>query len=280
MLTWIAVFFTAIALLLGLAVYIISQRNSGQTSSQIGKKIAPVIGVLALLVCLYFVPWGKIFSSGGSSGREQSYHSQTKVPAEVALPIICGCESNNGNLGGKHFDNNGNVVRNVNDPDDPTNVDVGACQINLKYQAEIIKETGLDPEIEAENMEIATLIYQRLGDKPWKATRSCWAPKLGALTSRKEFEITVTAPPKSEDWGEEVEIPKGFSFEAWSKEGHLAKNDKGEVLTYDPSKADYFSGQEDRNRHFRGATERLSFRSKTEKPVEVSVKYFPARYLP
>ncbi len=92
----------------------------------------------------------------------------TKPPP--ALPEefeqIAFCES-----GGKHFDENGKVVRGSN-PDD-----IGKYQINEKFWGEGAKKLGYDIYTEEGNEAMALELYNRYHTKPWKWSKKCWDSK-------------------------------------------------------------------------------------------------------
>ena len=80
------------------------------------------------------------------------------------LVKICTCES-----GLKHFDSDGNVLRGEINP-----LDIGICQINLKYHEAQAKKLGYDLFIEQDNIAYANWLYQQQGTTPWKWSASCW----------------------------------------------------------------------------------------------------------
>ena len=80
------------------------------------------------------------------------------------LKKIAFCESS-----GKHFDENGNVVRGKHNPND-----VGKYQINTMYWGEDAKKLGHDLLTEEGNEAMALVLYEKQGTRPWTWSRACW----------------------------------------------------------------------------------------------------------
>jgi hypothetical protein len=200
------------------------------------------------------------------------------LPAEVKAPIICGCETNDGIPPGRHTDKYGKVLVYVNDPKDPLNIDVGACQINMKWQAAIIKRTDLDPYKEVDNRRLAVLILEEQGEWPWNATRDCWQQKLAALTGTQRFETQVVAPPRNEkDEWRDVKVDEGFTLTFRPVDGskYLAKTGT-RISEYNPASSDCLGADGkilDRNQCILEPSSVISFQSVNEKPVVMVIKY-------
>lgn len=80
------------------------------------------------------------------------------------LNRIAFCESN-----GKQFDENGQVVRGKENPND-----IGKYQINLLFHLETSQKMGLDIFTEEGNEKYALYLYKKNGAKDWLASKECW----------------------------------------------------------------------------------------------------------
>ena len=83
---------------------------------------------------------------------------------------ICACESR-GRADAKptHYEADGvTVLRGrIN------NLDVGMCQINLKYHEATAIELGLDLFVEEDNITYANYLYEHQGARPWSWSAHC-----------------------------------------------------------------------------------------------------------
>lgn len=140
-----------------------------------------VVVVITILVVgtIGYVMWNQ--SAWTPSTPSSSFSG---VPADVALPIICKCES------GWGHEKNGKVVVNTENTD--RSIDVGACQINSQHFKRAKKKFNLDVYKEEDNRKFATILYNEDGPVHWKATESCWGPKLVALGYERGETTTVT----------------------------------------------------------------------------------------
>lgn len=93
---------------------------------------------------------------------EERALNEPKVPA--ILKRIAWCESKD-----RHFDDEGNVVRGVLNPQD-----IGRYQINLGYHEKTAKEMRLDLFDEEDNETYAIWLYGKKGTDPWNWSRGCW----------------------------------------------------------------------------------------------------------
>jgi hypothetical protein len=93
--------------------------------------------------------------------------SEWKYPQ---LRRICSCESTGSpNNEPRQFDNNGNVLLGkVN------NLDVGQCQINLKYHGDAAESLGMNLFTKAGNKAYAEYLYENQGSTPWNWSKACW----------------------------------------------------------------------------------------------------------
>jgi len=82
----------------------------------------------------------------------------------VILDRIAFCES-----GGKHFDENGKVIRGKQNPSD-----IGKYQINMFYHYETALKLGYDIFTEDGNEKYALWLYQKNGTRDWEYSRGCW----------------------------------------------------------------------------------------------------------
>ena len=140
------------------------------------------------------------FARGGLS--KEAYEAKMEMEAplrrEVILRAICMAESNC-----QQFNNDGSVKHGEIDPDD-----TGMFQINKRVHADLIAETGLDPEKEADNIRLANIIYGRDGAAAWNASRDRWEKELKRLSPRlaKPFVLAILDVP-TDEWSEEAYNP-------------------------------------------------------------------------
>jgi hypothetical protein len=86
------------------------------------------------------------------------------------LQRICGCESvGNPNKEPQQFHPDGTVIRGV-----INNLDIGMCQINLKYHGARAEELGIDLFTREGNLTYANMLYTTQGSTPWNWSKSCW----------------------------------------------------------------------------------------------------------
>lgn len=191
------------------------------------------------------------------------------IPAEVALPQICGCESSG--VAGRiwHYKNN--------DPNQGINTsetnDVGACQINVPLHEKVADEKyGLKIRTPEGNMEYAKVLYRDHGVQPWvgkpgKTTIHCWGPKLAALRQAGEYEVKLVAPAK--EFGPARDVA-GYEF-SWGRSpgAFVVRNDQGLEAKFDPDKniredLPYLNKGEKR-----GYSKTIQFKSLDDKPQQV-----------
>lgn len=116
-----------------------------------------------------FILWPRWFGSG--SEPKGSY---SRLPAEVALPIIAECES-----GGRHFEADGKTPLRNREGSSA----IGKYQIMASLHEERAKGLGYDIRTEAGNEDFARFLYAESGTFHWEAdsrSRACWEPKLMA----------------------------------------------------------------------------------------------------
>jgi len=99
-----------------------------------------------------------------------------KIPAEVALPIIAGCESGDGSPGsGRQFEADGvTPLRNREGSSA-----IGKYQILTSLHQERAKSLGFDIRTENGNEAYARYLYAESGTLHWEAdsrSRACWEP--------------------------------------------------------------------------------------------------------
>lgn len=87
------------------------------------------------------------------------------------LVPICSCESKQGKKGKPtHFEKDGKtVLRGKINP-----LDIGMCQINLRWHGEAAKKKGLDLFKEEDNITYANHLYAKQGSQPWNWSKACW----------------------------------------------------------------------------------------------------------
>ena len=95
-------------------------------------------------------------------GYQKIYYTQDEVRLYPVMENICTCES------GKQFHPDGTVVKGVVNP-----LDIGMCQINLKYHGEAAESLGFDVFTEVGNIRYTNYLYDQQGAQPWYLSRSC-----------------------------------------------------------------------------------------------------------
>lgn len=112
--------------------------------------------------------------------KENKVKSLESEPIKKADPVeavllkelvpICACES----TGSKyktptHYEADGTVKRGkIN------KLDIGICQINLKYHESSATKMGLDLFKKGDNITYANYLYKKQGSTPWNWSRECW----------------------------------------------------------------------------------------------------------
>lgn len=94
-----------------------------------------------------------------TEAQVKAYFEETPILAEIAF-----CESRF-----RHFDENGNVLRGVQNSQD-----VGVMQINEKYHLETAQKLGLNIYTLEGNMAYGKYLYDTQGTKPWNYSSHCW----------------------------------------------------------------------------------------------------------
>lgn len=201
---------------------------------------------------------------GGLSEDDYSKKMVMEEPLrrEVVLRAIAMAES-----GGQHFNPDGTVKRGFIDPDD-----TGMFQINKRVHADLIKQTGLDPEKEGDNIKLANILYEKYGTAPWNSSRDKWREELKRLSPRlaRPFTLAIVEVPSGE-WSEEIFSPllSGTNI-IWERLDRM-KGGKCEVmLDKDPQKV--FPVTET---HLEFSSRIMQFRC-TEPPTQIRVSVVPS----
>ena len=136
----------------------------------------PAVAVTLILIGIYGPITYFALRSNEERGRPPARStSLSQLPAEVALPIIAGCESGDGTPGsGRQFNPDRSIVTNENT--DGT-IDRGKWQINSRHDAEA-KRLNIDLTTEEGNRQFAVILYERNDLRDWKASQRCWEPLL------------------------------------------------------------------------------------------------------
>jgi hypothetical protein len=102
------------------------------------------------------------------AGKEEDHAARTTLYPE--LVPVCSCESTGRpDNEPRHYDLDGvTVLRGRINP-----LDVGACQINLKYHEQAATNLGLDLFKEEDNYAYANYLYDHQGFKPWSWSAHC-----------------------------------------------------------------------------------------------------------
>lgn len=135
------------------------------------------------------------------------------VPAEIALPIICGCESSGIPGVIKHFAEDGKTpLPNKPRPGEKPSSAIGGCQILASAHDERAKSMGFDIRTPEGNLGYAKVLYNESGTKHWEGTpgntsRGCWGPALG---NKYKWEFTVEAPVEKPA---EYKLSRGYNLD-------------------------------------------------------------------
>lgn len=172
-------------------------------------KIMLGFSIFAGLLCwVLFVAYKNFVFTGNNASR--SSRAQTaadsfgEVPAEIALPIICGCESSNIPGVIKHFEDDGvTPLKNKPKPGAEPSSAVGGCQILASLHEKRAKdEFKLDIRTPEGNLAYAKILYnestphtKHWEGTPGNTTKGCWAPKLAELGSGQNTKYFVVNAP-------------------------------------------------------------------------------------
>ena len=102
------------------------------------------------------------------AGKREGQEPKTTLYPE--LVPVCSCESmGRPDRKPRHYEEDGvTVLRGKINP-----LDVGACQINLKYHEQAATSMGLDLFKEEDNYAYANYLYDQQGFKPWSWSAHC-----------------------------------------------------------------------------------------------------------
>lgn len=210
----------------------------------IAKKFAMIMGGLALVILSIGV---LRFSTKEGSLLQQflakistnkpgnSVNFSREIPADVALPIICGCESSGTPGVIKYFEADGKTpLRNKNGSSA-----ISGCQILASVHRARAEAMGFNINTPEGNFGYARVLYNESNPptKPWEGsngntTRSCWEQKLLELQGLREYKVERVAPTGK--FGVPVEVI-GYNFN-WgkSKGPFLVRNNFGKEAKFDP----------------------------------------------
>lgn len=204
--------------------------KDGKETKETDPTARKIAGVLSVLVVLGFITLGwQYFQRNGLTGKQYEEKAVMYEPVrkEQVLHAICMAESNC-----QHFEADGKTVkRGVIDPDD-----TGIFQINKRIHADLIKETGLNPEVEADNIKLADILYSRRGTSPWNKSREVWQKLLRKTRLIKPFILGIVEVP-TDKWSDEVYNPLLFGTNlAWGRLDRTKGKECQVMLDRDPDK--------------------------------------------
>lgn len=185
-----------IIILVGLRV-MVGADNKPLPAAQKGAFAFGLIFAVGLLAQIgrnpYWERLGWDWSGKSDAARNIPNRTQTDfsgVPAEIALPIICGCESNGGIPPGRQFEDDGiTPLKNRPKPGEKPSSAIGMCQILAdKHEKRAKEEFSLDIRTQHGNWEYAKILYnestphtKHWEGTPGNTTKGCWEPRLAAL---------------------------------------------------------------------------------------------------
>ena len=221
-----------------LTVFFASQQ--GTAARFIGLALWVLFLVVAGIGAYGYFPWSTYWSAATVGSGLRSSSSLSRLPAEVALPIIAQCES-----GGRQFNKDGSVV--TNDKNADGTIDRGKWQINSSHDAET-KRLGIDISTEEGNEKFARILYAKNELRDWEATRHCWEPKLLALGHSPGLLPSLSTPTTDNTFvvvvrpgrPAEVVMPPNWLIVWWGKKSNFTSHaiwrgsDKVRVFTVRP----------------------------------------------
>ena len=274
-----------LGVLLAILILLLAKGADGKPNP-VAKTFSQIIGVLVVMISIIsfwdfltekrgWAYWTGISSDFGSptqqSGDPMLASRYNGIPAEVALPIICGFESSD--MAGRiwHY-KNGDPSQGLNISDTK---DIGGCQINAPWHEKDAQEKyGLDIRKPEDNMAFAKILYREQGVKPWvgkpkkgKSTIHKWGPILDKLREAGEYEVKLVAP--AGDFGPARDVAGYEFFWGRSPGAFVVRNDQGLEARFDPQKnirenLPYLNKGEKR-----GYSKTIQFKSLSDKPQEV-----------
>ncbi len=189
---------------------------------------------IALLICIGLgkaiyadnkkdVNLGSLFNFWSSTPSTTVSRTTTSlsrgVPAEIALPIICGCESTGVPGVIQHFEEDMKTpLKNRPKEGQKQSSAIGGCQILTSlHEKRANDEFHLNIRTPEGNMGYAKILYQEDGpERHWGETRRCWGPELAKLGYGERVErkliYTHTIKAPVDDWSAHLPVDRGFNF--------------------------------------------------------------------
>ncbi|KKT14385.1 MAG: hypothetical protein UW76_C0010G0014 [Parcubacteria group bacterium GW2011_GWF2_44_8b] len=173
-----------------LTVFFASQQ--GTAARFIGLALWVLFLVVAGIGAYGYFPWSTYWSAATVGSGLRSSSSLSRLPAEVALPIIAGCESGDGSPGsGRQFEADGvTPLRNREGSSA-----IGKYQIMTSLHEERAKGLGYDIRTEAGNEAYARYLYAESDTLHWEAdsrSKACWEPLLARARGTLPSTVTST----------------------------------------------------------------------------------------
>lgn len=133
------------------------------------------------------------------------------IPAEVALPIICGCESSGIPGVIKHYIDGTNIPLPHKSGESSA---IGGCQILEKLHGERATRLGFNIRTPEGNLGYAKVLYNESSPHtrhwegtPGNTTKSCWLPVLQAYGPRG-VERTYVVKARVDEWSDMIILPR------------------------------------------------------------------------
>ena len=155
----------------------------------------PAVVIPLILIGIYGPITYLALRSNEERGRSPARSSSlSQLPADVALPIIAGCESGDGTPGsGRQFEADGvTPLRNREGSSA-----IGKYQIMASLHEERAKGLGYDIRTKEGNEAYARYLYAESDTLHWEAdprSKACWEPKLMALGHSPGLSPSLTTP--------------------------------------------------------------------------------------
>ena len=174
------------------------------------------LAVLGLVLVLWASSalWKKLTSRPSGSGTQSGVTTSTpyNVPADIAVPIICGCESNVGIAPGRQFEDDGvTPLKNRPKPGEKPSSAIGMCQILADLHEDRAKNMGYLIRTAEGNMGYAKVLYAESGTKHWEGvpgntSKGCWGPKLAAMgTGQQVVTLLGAVDVPVDEWSKEID---------------------------------------------------------------------------